>query len=123
MCPEAHARIARPKSATAPPIASVKGRGFASSKNTPATKKPSGTRQRCTQVPPLRATCDHLDCFGKRTRTPQPLADGLDNTLDADVHTNPNRTRATVTIHAAADVVALDADVILAGRAVAPPLG
>src|SRR2546423_12964626 len=121
MCPEAHARNASPSSATAPPTASDSLLGLASRTKTTAQTKPSGTRQRCTQVPPLRATRvhlnatrAHLDRLGNFPRAPQPLADRHQDTLDLYVHANPVRAQAPVTVRAAADVFSLGADVCLA---------
>src|SRR5437764_2255776 len=122
MCPEAHARKSKPRRATAPPTASDRTVGFASSMKTTAQTKPSGTRQRCTQVPPLRATRVHLDRLENSLGAPKPLADGGDHSLDLDVHANPVRARAPVTVRAASDVFTLDADVVRMGRAVSPPL-
>src|SRR5437762_11914313 len=123
MWPLAHARKAKPASATAPPAASVSGIGFARSRNSSAQAKPSGTRQRCAHVPPLRATRVHLDRLGKDARAPQPLARGLDHARHLDVHTDPARAGAPVAVRAAVNIVALDADVFPARTAVAPPLG
>src|SRR5438067_5362043 len=96
MCPEAHARKSKPRRATTPPTASDRTVGFASRMKTTAQAKPSGTRQRCTQVPPLRATRVHLnatrvhlDRLENFPRAPQSLADRLDNAPDLYVHANP----------------------------------
>src|SRR2546421_10439709 len=117
MCPEAHARKSKPRRATAPPTASDRTVGFASSMKTTAQTKPSGTRQRCTQVPPLRPTRVHLDRLENFPGAPQPLADRPQDALDLDVHANPVRARAAVTVPAAAPVVAPDRDSVPAGRA------
>src|SRR5437588_5731786 len=129
MWPEAHARNASPSRATAPPTASDSLLGLASRTKTTAQTKPSGTRQRCTQVPPLRATrvylnaaSVHLDRLENFPRAPKPLPDRLDHSPDLDVHANPVRARAPVTVRPATDVFTLDADVVRAGRAVSPPL-
>src|SRR2546423_15356626 len=129
MCPEAHARNSRPSSATAPPTASDSLLGLASRAKTTAQTKPSGTRQRCTQVPPLRATrvhlnatCVHLDRLANFPRAPQPLADRLDHAPDLYVHANPVRARAAGTNPSAADGFTPHAEVRLPGGAAAPPL-
>src|SRR5437588_6635014 len=103
MWPEAHARNASPSRATAPPTASDSLLGLASRTKTTAQAKPSGTRQRCTQVPPLRATRVHLnatrvhlnatrvhlDRLENFPRAPKSLADRLDDAPDLYVHANP----------------------------------
>src|SRR5687768_10969156 len=115
MCPADQARRASPTTATKPPTASVTGCGSARTMKTAAHAKPSGTRQRCTHVPPLRATGSHLarvQNFGRAPPPPQSLPDRRRHALHFDIHTNPLRTRAAVTVGAAVDVGALDAHVL-----------
>src|SRR6185503_15128375 len=54
MCPAAHARKASPSNETNAPMSNIRGVGRAKKMNAAPHKKPSGTRQRCIHVPPLR---------------------------------------------------------------------
>src|SRR6185503_14272753 len=54
MCPAAHARKASPSNETNAPMSNIRGVGRAKKINAAPHKKPSGTRQRCIHVPPLR---------------------------------------------------------------------
>src|SRR5688500_13869230 len=109
MWPDAQARIASPTSATAPPTASERRSGRANTMKTAAQANPRGTRQRCTHVPPLRATDAHLGRLRHHTGAAQALADRLGDARDLDVHADPLRAGAAVAVRAAADVRALDA--------------
>src|SRR5687768_14628321 len=100
MCPDAHARMASPTSATAPPTASERRSGRASTMKTAAQANPRGTRQRCTHVPPLRATNAHLDRLSYHPCAAQALADRLRDARDLDVHADPLRAGAAVTVRA-----------------------
>src|SRR5215217_3631214 len=105
--------MARPTSATAPPINRERRSGLARTMKSPAQTKPSGTRQRCTHVPPLRATGTHLDHPGCSFGPPQSFTHRRRDFVHADLHADPLRARAPVAVHAAVDVRALDADVVL----------
>src|SRR5947208_15987430 len=127
MCPEAQARSSSPQSATTPPTASVASRGRASNRKIAAHRKPSGTRQRCTHVPPLRKRAPLCCAAHARAtfilRAPQTLVARREHARDFDVHADPLRARAPMTVRATTDVCALDADVLGARAAVTPPLG
>src|SRR5438067_1681855 len=83
-------------------------------------RKPSGTRQRCIQVPISRKPSAPRSL--RRSRTPQSLASEIQNLLNRYVHANPLRARAAMAINATADVVALYADVFRTRATVSPPL-
>src|SRR5688500_417826 len=99
--------MASPTSATAPPTASERRSGRASTMKTAAQANPRGTRQRCTHVPPLRPTGTHLDRPRNDGGAPQPLAHRLGHAPDFDVHADPLRAGAAVAVCATADVRAL----------------
>src|SRR5712692_7666606 len=100
---------------------SVNGRACASKKKSAAQAKPSGTRQRCIHVPPL---ANRQKFRGRNpTCSAQTIRYRVQHALNIDVHANPFRARATMTIHATIDVVTLDAHVIRIRASVPPPLG
>src|SRR5947209_6740707 len=107
--------------ATKPPIKSVRRVGRANHRKGIRHRKPSGTRQRCIQVPPLRKPSAPRS--PSLLRAPQPLASEIENLLNRYVHANPLRAGAPMAIRATVNVIALYADVFRAGRAVSPPLG
>src|SRR5205085_11012228 len=82
-------------------------------------RKPSGTRQRCIQVPPLRKPSAPRSL--RLSRTPQSLASEIKNLLNRYIHANPLRAGAAMAINATIDVVALYADVFGARATVSPP--
>src|SRR3982751_2470537 len=100
MCPADQARTARPIMATPPPMRSVRQLDRANQIKSAPQINPSGTRQRCIHVPPLRNRLAPLSPPG--ARPPQPLARKLQNLPDRDVHANPVRAGAAVTVRAAA---------------------
>src|SRR5205814_8011646 len=57
------------------------------------------------------------------TCSTQAIRHRVQHAPDIDVHANPFRAGAAMTIHATVDVVAFDADIIRIGTAVPPPLG
>src|ERR1044072_478144 len=65
MCPADHARNASPSNDNEAPMSNILGVGRAKKMNAAPHRKPSGTRQRCIQVPPLRL----IAIDAKNTRT------------------------------------------------------
>src|SRR6266851_4740534 len=100
---------------------SVNGRACASKKKSAAQAKPTGTRHRCIHVPPLANR--HKFRARYATCAPQTIRHRVQHAPDVDVHANPFRARAAMTIDATIDVVTFDADVVRVRTAVPPPLG
>src|SRR5205807_2936490 len=119
--PEAHARKARPGSATSAPISNSSNVGFAKNKKSAPHTNPSGTRQRCIHVPPL-ANRHQLRGY-QHVRSSQTFLDRTEHAFDFDVHADPLRARSSMTIFATANVRTLDANVFRVRTTVSPPFG
>src|SRR5258708_39090434 len=103
------ARSASPGTVGKPPTISVTGRGRDNTKKSAAQANPSGTRQRCIHVPPLRNRHKFGSC--NPILVTQPIHYRVPHALGIDVHTDPLRPAPAMTPPATTNHVPVDADV------------